>query len=92
MEWMLALSSCGEYALRGQRRERKNGTLTMPTKSRQGLAAFWRSLDGESVFEFFHAGFQILNFSPLLFDEEVFNPVQSRPYLANLLVISPRNS
>ena len=40
-----------------------------------GIAVmFPLSPDGESVFEFFHTGFQILNFSPLLLDEEHFNP------------------
>jgi hypothetical protein len=36
-----------------------------------------RSLDGEGVFEFLHPRLQILDFSPLLFDEQVFDPVQS---------------
>ena len=32
-------------------------------------------LDGEGVFEFLHARFQILDFSPLLFQEQMFNSV-----------------
>jgi hypothetical protein len=39
------------------------------------MAAFTGGLDGEGVFEFFHPGFQILDFSPLLFDEQMFNSV-----------------
>jgi hypothetical protein len=46
-------------------------------------------LYGEGVFEFLHPRLQILDFAPLLFDEEVFNPVQARPYLAKLLVHLP---
>jgi hypothetical protein len=34
-----------------------------------------RSLHGKGVFEFFHPRFQILDFSPLLFNEQVFNAV-----------------
>jgi hypothetical protein len=34
-----------------------------------------RRLDGEGVFEFLHPRLQILDFSPLLFDEQVFNAV-----------------
>jgi hypothetical protein len=37
--------------------------------------AVLRSLDGEGVFEFLHPRLQILDFSPLLFDEQVFNSV-----------------
>jgi hypothetical protein len=51
-----------------------------------------RRLDSESIFEFLHAGFQILDFAPLLFYEDVLNSVQARPYLAKLLVHFPRNS
>jgi hypothetical protein len=31
-------------------------------------------LDGEGVFEFLHPGFQVLDFSPLVFPEQGFNP------------------
>jgi hypothetical protein len=50
-------------------------STTKPTKSRHALAAFCVWLDGEGVFEFFHPRFQILDFAPLLFDEQVFNAV-----------------
>jgi hypothetical protein len=39
-------------------------------------SALW--LDGEGVFEFLHPHLQILDFSPLLLDEQGFNPAQSR--------------
>jgi hypothetical protein len=35
-----------------------------------------RRLDGEGVFEFLHPRLQMLDFSPLLFDEQVFNAVE----------------
>src|SRR5438309_1334533 len=39
-------------------------------------AAWPGGLDSEGVFEFLHPRFQILDFSPLLFDEEVFYPAK----------------
>ena len=43
--------------------------------------AVLRSLDGEGVFKFFHARLQILDFSLLCFQEEVFDPVEPFRYL-----------
>jgi hypothetical protein len=34
-------------------------------------------LDSEGVFEFFHAGFEVLDFAPLLFQEQVFDSVEA---------------
>ena len=42
-------------------------------------------LDGEGIFESLHAGFQILDFSHLLFYEEVLNSIQ--PYLDPLDIL-----
>jgi hypothetical protein len=41
------------------------------------------SLDGEGVFEFFHALFQILDFASLFIQEDMFDSVQSRLYQFN---------
>jgi hypothetical protein len=57
-----------------------------------GLDARFTFRVRESVLESLHAGFQILDFAPLLFDEQVLNSVQARSYLAKLLVHFPRNS
>jgi hypothetical protein len=45
-----------------------------------------RWLDGEGVFEFLHPRLQILDFSPLLFDEQVFNAVEARLYQLEFLL------
>jgi hypothetical protein len=42
-------------------------------------------LDGEGVFEFLHARLQILDFSFLVFQEQVFDPVQASVDLGNIL-------
>jgi hypothetical protein len=47
--------------------------------------AVLRSLYGEGVFEFFHPRFQILDFALLLFQEQVFDPVQAPVDLGNIL-------
>ena len=44
-----------------------------------------RCLDGEGVFEFFRPGLKIFDFSFLLFQEEVFDPVQASVDLGNIL-------
>ena len=57
-----------------------DGTLqkTKAARPRPGgfIPARWRYvlLDREGVFEFFHPRLQILDFSLLLFQEQVFNP------------------
>jgi hypothetical protein len=51
-----------------------------PVVSPIDLLKSWVSLglDGEGVFEFFHACLQILDFSLLLFEQQMFDPVQAR--------------
>jgi hypothetical protein len=44
-----------------------------------------RRLDGEGVFEFLHPRLQILDFSPLLFDEQVLNSVEPTVNVGNIL-------
>jgi hypothetical protein len=43
-----------------------------------GVFASWiyLVLDGEGVFEFFHAGFEVLDFAVLLGEEDILNPPQ----------------
>jgi hypothetical protein len=53
--------------------------------SAYGLGIWPLLLDGEGVFELFHAGLQILDFAPLLFHEQVLNLPES--YLESVDVL-----
>jgi hypothetical protein len=44
-----------------------------------------RQLDGEGVFECFHPHLQMLDVTPLLLDEQVFNAVEPTVHVGNIL-------